>query len=144
MSVAFVTSLGIMFVLLFFGATLGQPGLFMAPLWFLMAGGAAVRLYRRLTGLRLSVRAGARLGSLTGVLVFVGFLILAVIDATSSGEDIVQTMKQQNPQAAQMLDSTSAVVFMLLFSFAVIFAMIVGICAAGGALGARLANRNAS
>ena len=66
--VAFLMSLGVMLM------TIIQVVL--SPVWWLVAGLCAVLLYRRMTGLSLSVKAGARLGSITGVLAFLSLVVI--------------------------------------------------------------------
>ena len=114
-----------------------------SPLWWLGAGLCAVLLYRRLTGMSLSVRAGARLGSITGVLAFVSVVVIIAITVALSGSELFQEVRRQNPNAYQVLNNTPALVFAVSLALLFFFAMIVGICAAGGALGARFASRNA-
>jgi hypothetical protein len=135
--VAFLMSLGILLVTLIPGAT------FLAPLWWLVAGSGAVQLYRRITGLSLSVRAGARLGSLTGVLAFVSFVLITGLSFVVSGNELKQALIKQNPQVTQVFDNPPELAMGIILSLVLLFAIVVGICAAGGALGARFANRNA-
>src|SRR4051812_28582261 len=59
--VAFMMSLGIML------AEMLPVVNYLFFAWWLLAGWGGVRLYRRLTGLRLDVPSGARLGFLTGL-----------------------------------------------------------------------------
>ena len=52
-------------------------------------------------------------------------------------------MIKQNPDASQVLNNPPALVMAAGLALVILFAMVVGICAAGGALGARFASRNA-
>lgn len=112
-----------------------------SPLWWLGAGLNAVLLYRRLTGVSLSVRAGARLGSITGVLAFVCLLAIVALAFAFSGKEVFQEMVRQNPQLSEAMSNTPAMIFGVGLFVALFFGVVVGICAAGGALGARVANR---
>ncbi len=73
--VAFLMSVGIMLIEMIPGVQI------FLVLWWLAAGWGAVLLYRRLTGFALSVRAGAQLGSITGVLIFLGMAIIIAFTA---------------------------------------------------------------
>jgi hypothetical protein len=115
----------------------------LSPVWWLVAGLCAVLLYRRLTGLSLSVGAGARLGSITGVLAFLSLVIILGVMLALKGNDAFQEALKQNPAASQALNDPSSVVLASLFVLMLLFAIVVGTCAAGGALGARFASRNA-
>ncbi|HEY3825454.1 MAG TPA: hypothetical protein VGL82_12900 [Bryobacteraceae bacterium] len=135
--VAFLMSLAIMLM------TMIPVVNVLSPVWWLVAGLGAVLLYRRLTGLSLSVKAGARLGSLTGILAFLSLLIIMALTLTLTGNELFQEMIKQNPDASQVLNNPPALVIASVVALAILFAMVVGMCAAGGALGARFANRNA-
>lgn len=137
MRVAFLMSLGIMLV------TLIPEGVLLSPLWWLGGGTGGVLLYRRLTGLSLSVRGGARLGSLTGVLAFLSLVVIIGLMFATSGHEVMQTMLKQNPEASQVLNNPPALAMGIGLFLVLLFAVVVGICAAGGALGARFANRDA-
>lgn len=115
--------------------------------WWVAAGGCAVLLYRRLTGASLSVGAGARLGSITGVLAFVGIAILFAVSMIFTSKEFFEQMEQVtkgNPEAAQVLHDPTMMFFALLMALAVMGAFAVGCCAAGGALGARFTARKAN
>jgi hypothetical protein len=113
-------------------------------LWWLAAGWCAVLLYRKLTGSALTIGGGARLGSITGVLTFVTLAILFTAALTFGGKEFFDQMDQmakRNPDTAQMIHDPT-MVFMVLVMFLVLLgALVVGFCAAGGALGARFAAR---
>ncbi len=120
-------------------------------LWWLAAGWCAVLLYRKLTGLALSVGAGARLGSITGVLTFVSMAVVFSISVAMGGKEFFDQMDQvakqvarQNPDAAQLVQDPLTIFFMLLIVLAIMGAAVIGVCAAGGALGARFAARKAN
>jgi hypothetical protein len=115
----------------------------LSPIWWLVAGSCAVLRYRRLTGLSLSVSAGARLGSITGVLAFLSLVIIIGLTLAFTGNEFVQAMLKQNPDASQVLNNPPALALAAALALVILFAMVVGMCAAGGALGARFAGRNA-
>jgi hypothetical protein len=135
--VAFLMSLAIMLM------TMIPVVNVLSPIWWLVAGSCAVLLYRRLTGLSLSVSAGARLGSITGVLAFLSLVIIIGLTLAFTGNEFVQEMIKQNPDASQVLNNPPALALAAALALVILFAMVVGMCAAGGALGARFAGRNA-
>lgn len=133
--VAFLMSVGIILLEMI-------PGLqLFLVLWWLAAGWGAVLLYRRLTGFALSVKAGARLGSITGVLIFLGLLVILAITMAFTGKEVIDEMTKQNPQITTVLNDPPVLAVGILMMLCLMFAMVVGMCAAGGALGARFAQR---
>lgn len=135
--VAILMSLGTMLMEMIPGVNL------LFVVWALAAGWCAVLLYRRLTGYALSVKAGARLGSLTGVLTFLSLLIMSTLTMAVMGKDVFQQIKQ-DPQVAQVLNDPATMVATFLLALIILFAIVVGTCAAGGALGARFMGRNSA
>jgi hypothetical protein len=135
--VAFLMSLAIMLM------TMIPVVNVLSPVWWLVAGSCAVLLYRRLTGLSLSVKAGARLGSITGVLAFLSLVVIIALTFAFAGNDLFKEMIKQNPDASQVLNNPPALALAAALALVILFAMVVGTCAAGGALGARFAGRNA-
>jgi hypothetical protein len=105
--------------------------------WCLIAGWGAVRLYRRITGFALSPSSGARLGSITGVLTFLSIAIVMALAMLFNGKELIQQMVRQNPEVSQVVNNPTALAFGFLFGLLILFAMVVGSCAAGGALSAR-------
>jgi hypothetical protein len=135
--VAFLMSLGVMLMTMI-------PVLYvLSPIWWLVAGLCGVLLYRRLTGVSLSVRAGARLGSITGVLAFLSLVLIIALTAAFAGNDLFKEMVKQNPDVSQVLNNPPALAVGVGMFLVFLFAIVVGTCAAGGALGARFAGRNA-
>jgi hypothetical protein len=132
--VAFLMSLGIMMVEML-------PVLnYLFFIWWLLAGWGGVRLYRRLTGLRLSVGAGARLGFLTGLFAFVSMaIVFGLTMASSTGREMLDQMVRQDPRMSDVVNNPTMLGSVLLMVLFVFFAMVVGFCAAGGALGAKYA-----
>jgi hypothetical protein len=135
--VAFLMSLGVMLM------TMIPVVNVLSPVWWLAAGSCGVLLYRRLTGLSLSVKAGARLGSITGVLAFLSLVVIIALTFAFAGQDLFQEMVKRNPDASQVLNNPPALALGTALALVFLFAIVVGTCAAGGALGARFASRNA-
>jgi hypothetical protein len=112
---------------------------FLFVVWCLIAGWGAVRLYRRITGTTLSTSSGARLGSITGVLTFLSIAVVMALAMLFNGKELIQQMVRQNPEVSQVVNNPAALALGFLFGLMILFAMVVGTCAAGGALGARFA-----
>ena len=130
--VAFLMSLGIMLAEMVPGVNY----LFFA--WWLVAGWCGVRLYRRMTGLRLSVSSGARLGFLTGLFAFVSMaIVFSLTMASSAGREMLDQMVKQDPRMSEVVNNPAELGALLLMVLFLVFTMVVGICAAGGALGAK-------
>jgi hypothetical protein len=136
--VAFVMSLGTMLLEMIPGVNL------LLVVWVVAAGWLAVLRYRRLTGYALSVKAGARLGSLTGILTFLSLLIMSTLSMAVVGKDVFQQKIKQDPQVAQAFNDPATLAVALLLALLLLFAIVVGTCAAGGALGARFVGRNSA
>lgn len=109
--------------------------------WWVAAGWLSVRLYGRITGARVTVNAGARLGWIIGLLSFIGLSAVLAITYTLVGKQIFQDMVRQNPQMASMLNDPTALLIGTLFGVLIFFVTISSACAAGGALGARFRSR---
>lgn len=105
--------------------------------WWPAAGWGGVLLYRKLTGLTLSIRAGARLGTLTGILTFVGMAIVFSMSMAFMGKQVLEQMVQQDPRMSEVVNNPPMLAAVFLMVLALVFAMVVGLCAAGGALGAK-------
>jgi len=130
--VAFLMSLGIMLIQML-------PLLnYLFFIWWMLAGYAGVRLYRRLTGWQLTVSQGARLGFLTGVFAFVSLaIVFSIAMASSGGRDLLDQMVKQDPRMSEFVNNPTSLGIMLLMVMIMVFAMVTGLCAAGGALGAK-------
>jgi hypothetical protein len=107
-----------------------------------------VYLYRRRTGAFLNVRAGVRLGWITGVLMFVITTViftLTVIPAAANG-GIAAMFRQQfknasDPnvqEAMRMLETGPGLATILLATLFMLFCFITLLAMAGGALGAKM------
>ena len=116
-------------------------------LW-LAAGFVAVYLYHRRTGVFLNVRAGVRMGWITGVLMFVITTViftLTVIPAAANG-GIATLFRQQFKNAAdpnvqealKMLETGPGMATILLATLFMLFCFITLLAMAGGALGAKM------
>ncbi|MCU1232635.1 MAG: hypothetical protein JWP63_602 [Candidatus Solibacter sp.] len=116
-------------------------------LW-VAAGFSAVYLYRRRTGAFLNVRAGVRLGWITGVLMFVITTViftLTVIPAAANGS-IANMFRSQfknasDPnvqEALRMLETGPGLATILLATLFMLFCFITLLAMAGGALGAKM------
>ena len=113
--------------------------------WGVAGGWCGVLLYRRLTGLALDIRAGARLGSITGVFTFASLLVITTLTLTVGGQsDDIFKQFRQDPQMAQVLNEPVTLAAVFAFALVIMFAVIVGTCAAGGALGAKYVTRTSA
>jgi hypothetical protein len=120
-------------------------------LW-IAAGFLAVFFHRRRTGDLLNVRAGVRLGWITGVIMFaittVIFTLTVVPLAANGG--IANLFRQQlkNPsdpnvqEALRMLETAPGMATILLVMLFMLFVFITLLSMAGGALGAKFVRRN--
>ncbi len=122
------------------------------PLWVLAAGFLCVYLYNRRTGRLLSVRSGARMGWITGVLsfaIFTVFFTFSFISAVRSGTFADRQQLSQIPflqgnldQVIAMMQSPVGLAINLAFSLAVLFVVFTMFATAGGALGARVLGKD--
>lgn len=124
-------------------------------IWLVAAGFLSVFLFRRRTGQILTVRGGARMGWITGVLSFGILTILLTVSillvATRSGgfaamyREQVQRMAvqpQDMRQALEILQSPGGVALILLFLVFMIFVITTSACTVGGALGAKVLGKD--
>jgi hypothetical protein len=112
--------------------------------WWPAAGWGAVMLYRKITGLVLSVSAGARLGSITGIMVFVCLAARIALGMVVDGKELLDQMVKQDPRLTEFAKDPQTLAGGMFFGFVLLFAVVVGCCATGGALGARRLARKAS
>jgi len=107
-------------------------------LWWMLAGWGAVWLYRRLTGVEVSVSAGARLGFLTGLFTFVGIaLLFALMMASPDSRDAFNQQVLKRPGGVEALKNPALLGTAVITGLFMIFTIVAGLCAAGGALGAK-------
>lgn len=130
------------------------PTLRLAPFPFLnwlAAGFFAVWIYKRKTGSLVNVRAGVRLGWLTGILMSAVWSLLFVIqlafvDIRGTIEQQFQQLPKQDPVVAQqmqeMLHSGPALAAIILFVLGLLFCLMTALSVAGGALGAKMIGRD--
>jgi hypothetical protein len=127
---------------------------FLAVFWFLVcmmaAGFVAVYLYHRRTGETLTVRNGVRMGWLTGVFSFVITLVLSlpVLILVQQQGGLASALREQMEKTAapglnvedamRVLESPVALGMMLLFVLGIYFLVFIGVTIIGGALGAKV------
>jgi hypothetical protein len=78
------------------------------------------------------------------VLTFLSIAIVMAVAMLIDGKELLQEMVKQNPQVSQIINNPAALAMGFLFGLVILFAMVVGTCAAGGALGARFAHGGAA
>ena len=123
-------------------------------LWMIGAGFLAVYLYGRRTGLLLAVRQGARLGGMTGLLSFVITMVLIALSLAAEGEagsgirqKIQESMKQfsgqdeATRQVIAFLASPTGLAITLVTYLCLGFCVMISLAMAGGALGAKVLER---
>ena len=120
-------------------------------LW-VAAGFLAVFFHRRRTGVLLNIRAGVRLGWITGVLMFaittVIFTLTVVPVAANGGIATLFRQQLKNPsdpniqEALRMLETAPGLAAILLVMLFMLFIFITLLSMAGGALGAKFVSRN--
>jgi hypothetical protein len=115
-------------------------------IWWLSAGFFSVHLYRRRTGESLTVKSGARLGWITGVLTFVIFTVVFTV-SIASGDfpsayrerlNSVPVQNQDMQQAMDLLQTPAGLALFLFFVLLFLFMLVTSTCTAGGALGAKI------
>lgn len=122
-------------------------------IWLIPAGFASVYLYKWRTGHLLSVRAGARMGWMTGVLSFAILIILRTLSIALGGMSgfaaewrrQLQSMPVQDSSmrgAMQTLESPAGMAIVLLLSLIFMFILFSLLCMAGGALGAKIMSKD--
>jgi hypothetical protein len=126
------------------------PGVnYASILWLLGAGYFSVWIYKRRTGQRLTVRSGARMGWITGVLSFTLLTVLftfSIIAIQKAGglavlKDRLHDLAIQQStvdEATKLLQNPIEIVR----SLVVMFIVMTLTCAAGGALGAKLLGKD--
>jgi hypothetical protein len=136
-------------------AILVISGMIVAPALFLiglvLAGFVCVLLYRHRTGQKLSVAHGAHLGWICGLFVFTIMVVLFaanVLSDPSSFPAALDAMREQIRASAgpgvdvnrviEMMRSPTGILFELLFAFLLLTAL----PAFGGAIGAKLLDRD--
>ena len=137
-------------------STLLNLALFLGfAVWLFSAGFLSSYLFSRRTASSLTVRTGARMGWLTGMLNFVMMTVLFTISVMSiasrpgglSGfyREQFSQMGAATPnmdEAVRMLDSAGGLAMMFMLSLFVMFSVIMFFCTAGGALGAKVMEKD--
>lgn len=118
-------------------------------IWMVGAGFFAVFMFSRRTRQQLTIRAGARMGMITGILCFVIFTVLFTISATGGGlhevRDELQKMTSSDPniiQVLKMLDTPGGLATFFVTLLVMMFVVVTIFCTAGGALGAKVLEKD--
>jgi hypothetical protein len=126
---------------------------FLWQIVLMVAGGfLSVHLYQRRTGIELSVGSGARMGWLTGVFCFLIMLILFTLSmaAIAASDDLRESLRtmmsaRATPEVLEQLDALladpSGLALMVFGVLIVFFFMLSVLSTVGGALGARILQR---
>ncbi len=96
---------------------------YLSFLWWMLAGWAAVWLYRRLTGIEVTVSAGARLGFLTGLFTFIGMtLLFALMMASTDVRDALNQQMLKDPRTADILKNPTMLGSVMIMALVMFFA----------------------
>lgn len=123
------------------------------PLAFIAAGFLAVYLYSRRTGQVLSPRSGARMGWITGIFCFILVSVIftiAMVAITSQGGLEKQLETQLSPNdprwemVRQALSNPAIIVAALILYLMLFFVILTALPMIGGALGAKLLEKEGS
>lgn len=135
-------------------ALLGSvPLQFLAFISLSMASGyLAVWLYRRRTGQELSVKSGAQLGWITGVLSFLIVVVILTLTIALVGFDQLETAFRDPAvtgsiapaEMERLLNNPAALATALAFTLGVIFGAYTVAASVGGAVGAKLLHKDGS
>ena len=126
------------------------PGVnYASILWLLGAGYFSVWIYKRRTGQRLTVRGGARMGWITGVLSFTLLTLLFTFSmvAIQKAGGLAAVRDRLHELAIQQSAVDEAIKLLqnpveILRSLAVMFVVMTLTCTAGGALGAKILGKD--
>lgn len=123
------------------------------PISFVAAGFLAVYLYSRRTGQILTLRSGARMGWITGIFLFIfGSILftLAMVAVTTQGGLEKQLQTQISPNdprwemVRQVLNNPAMIIAGLVFYLMVFFVVLTALPMIGGALGAKVLEKESS
>lgn len=126
------------------------PGInYASLLWLLAAGFFSVLLYKRRTGQRLTVRSGARMGWITGVLAFailtvlftVGMLVVSRVGGLPALREQLRGLSVQQQDIDRMIEALKSPQGVL-SQLCLMFLLMTVTCMAGGALGARVLRKD--
>ncbi len=130
--------------------TMMIPGInYASVVWWLAAGYFSVWIYKRRTGQALTVRGGAHMGWITGVLscVLMTVLFAVIMAAIERAGGLAAIKPQLHDYAFDQKTIDEAVKRLqnpveILTSLAEMFLMMMLFCAAGGAIGAKILGRD--
>jgi hypothetical protein len=124
-------------------------------IWLLAAGFFSVFLYNRRAGLLLTVRQGARMGWITGVISFAIsalFFTLSMVALAGRNGGLAglykerlesMPMNDRNVQEAlELLQSPAGMAVVVIGSLFFVFVIVTSFCTAGGALGAKILDKS--
>ena len=124
-------------------------------IWLPAAGFISVYLFRRRTGQTLSVRAGARMGWIAGILSFLILTVLFTMNAVALASrpgGLAASFKEELQARSMPSDQLDAVMRLLaspvnqallyLVFLLILFTVIAVFCTAGGALGAKVLDKD--
>ncbi|HEX5226516.1 MAG TPA: zinc ribbon domain-containing protein [Bryobacteraceae bacterium] len=123
------------------------------PISLIAAGFLAVYLYSRRTGQALTLRSGARMGWITGIFLFILFSVLftiAMVMVTTQGglEKQLQTQIAPNDprweMLRQILNNPAMIVAEMIFILMFFFVILTALPMIGGALGAKVLEKESS
>jgi hypothetical protein len=136
------------------GVAATMVGLVLPFVNWLAAGFFSVFFYRRNTGRKVNVNAGAHMGWITGLVMFpmwtlaIAAQLLPSIVSGRFGAMLQERMKDFQPQdpvvqqqVAQLLQNGPALFASAMLMLAFFFLLSVALSVAGGALGAKMSNR---
>jgi hypothetical protein len=120
-------------------------------IWLPSAGFVAVYLFSRRTGQSLSVRSGARMGWIAGIMSFAIFTVVFTVGTvtianqpgglSAAFRDALRSRpvpQQQLEEALQVLSTPTGQASVYIFALLVSFTVTAVFCTAGGALGAKV------
>jgi TM2 domain-containing membrane protein YozV len=118
-------------------------------LWYPAAGFASVYLYRVRTGIFLAPRSGAKMGAITGMLVFAISLLISTVGFLFVGSgEFAEAVRQGLEQSGQpedvqrtvlnLVNNPATMALMLLIILVVQLLLTTGFAILGGALGAKV------
>ena len=117
-------------------------------IWSMGAGFMAVWMYRKRTGMSLSVGGGAKLGWITGVFTFVMLTVMLTAGVVISGGKWTEEYRQQltamgsqDQQSLRLLENPATFATVVLLALLLFFILLSLASVAGGALGARFSNK---
>ncbi|MBK9171135.1 MAG: zinc ribbon domain-containing protein [Bryobacterales bacterium] len=122
-------------------------------IWLVGAGFFAAYLFHRRSGQPLTVRGGARMGWITGILSFVITTVLFTVSIVGSQVKLSEMYQEQlrnmpvaddarMAEAVRMLETPGGQALFFFTSFLFLFAIVTVFCTAGGALGAKVLQKD--